>query len=251
MDTRFSGKAALVTGTASGIGRETALRLAAEGAEVFCTDVAEEGLNATVADISEAGGKAIGSLCDVSDPDACKAAVAAAVAAFGKLDLLANIAGIAIFDHCTELSVEQWSRVLAINLSGTFFMSQAAVPHLLDSGGNIVNMASSAGLAGMAYGAAYCASKGGVVLLTKSMGVELAHRGVRVNCICPGGVATPLTINLRFPEDASPSLMERMRAPDTRFAQPAEIAALVAYLGSDEARHVNAAAVAIDAGQTA
>jgi meso-butanediol dehydrogenase/(S,S)-butanediol dehydrogenase/diacetyl reductase len=247
---RFEGKAALVTGAASGIGRATAERLGAEGADVLCTDVDAAGLEQTCETIRKCGCRARARVFDVSDAEACRAAVAAGVAELGRLDALCNVAGIGIYGHASDLSPEQWNRVIGVNLSGTFFMSQAALPHLLDTRGAIVNVASSAGLVGVAYAAAYCASKGGVVQLTRSMAVEHAHRGLRVNCVCPGGVDTPLTRAFRPPEGARRELLMRM-ALVPALGAPAEIAGAIAYLASDEARYVNGAALAIDGGQTA
>jgi NAD(P)-dependent dehydrogenase (short-subunit alcohol dehydrogenase family) len=248
--TRFEGKAVLVTGAASGIGRATAERLAAEGAHVLCTDLNGDGLEQACDAIRKAGGRACARVLDVSDAEACRAAVAAAIAELGRLDALCNVAGIGIHGHAADLTAEQWNRVIGVNLSGTFFMSQAALPHLLETRGAIVNVASSAGLVGIAYSAAYCASKGGVVLLTRSMAVEFAHRGLRVNCVCPGGVDTPLTRAFRPPEGARRELLMRMALVPV-LAAPGEIAGAVAYLASDEARYVNGAALAIDGGQTA
>jgi len=248
---RFDGKTALVTGAASGIGRATALRLAAEGARVWLADIDTVALAATADQVRSAGGLASTGRLDVREPGVCRDAVAAAVASLGRLDVLCNVAGIGVYGHSTAISPDEWDRVIAVNLSGTFFMSQAALPHLLETRGNIVNLASSAGRVGVAYAAAYCASKGGVVLLTRSLAVEFAHRGVRVNCVCPGGVDTPLTRAFRAPEGARPELMARMSSLSGGLARPEEIAATVAYLASDEARFINGAAVSIDGGQTA
>jgi meso-butanediol dehydrogenase/(S,S)-butanediol dehydrogenase/diacetyl reductase len=248
---RFEDKTALVTGAASGIGRASALRLAAEGARVWLADVDAAALATTAEAVREAGGTAATRVLDVRDPAACRAAVDAAAAELGRLDALCNVAGIGVYDHATRVSVEDWNRVIAVNLSGTFFMSQAALPHLLETRGNIVNLASSAGVTGVAYASAYCASKGGVVLLTRSLAVEFAHRGVRVNCVCPGGVDTPLTRAFRAPEAARGELLARMSSLSGRMAKPEEIAAAVAYLASDEARYVTGAVFSIDGGQTA
>jgi meso-butanediol dehydrogenase/(S,S)-butanediol dehydrogenase/diacetyl reductase len=160
------------------------------------------------------------------------------------------VAGVGIYGHAADYPVEDWHRTIAVNLSGTFFMSQAALPHLLETKGAIVNVASSAGLMGVAYAAAYSASKGGVVLLTRSMAVEFAHAGLRVNCLCPGGVDTPLLRSYRVPEGARPDLMARMSLVPT-LGSPGEIAGAAAYLASDEARYVNGAVLSIDGGQVA
>ncbi len=247
---RFAGKTVLVTGAASGIGRAAAERLAAEGARVLCADLNEAAVKEAVDAIQKAGGDATASTCDVSDPEACRSIVADAVAAFGHLDVLCNVAGVGLHEHATQITVEQWNRVIAVNLSGTFFTCQAAIPHLLETQGNIVNTASSAGIMGVAYTSAYAASKGGVVMLTKALAVEYGRRGLRVNCICPGGVDTPLARGFAPPEDADPHLLQRMQL-EPRLAEPSEIAAAFAYLASDEARYVNGAAFSIDGGQVA
>jgi meso-butanediol dehydrogenase / (S,S)-butanediol dehydrogenase / diacetyl reductase len=247
---RFEDRVALVTGAASGIGRATAQRLASEGAAVFCADVDEAGLADTLAKIGAARGRSASRIVDVADPAAARGAVAAAVDRFGGLDVLCNIAGVGSFQHTSDVTPEEWQRVVGINLSGTFYMSQAALPHLLERRGNIVNLASTAGLIGQAYNAAYCASKGGVVLLTKSLGVEFARHGLRVNCLCPGGVDTPFTKAFGVPEGADVELIGRLTLV-RKLASPEDIAAAVAFIASDEARFINAAALPVDAGMTA
>ena len=172
MSRRFEGMAALVTGAASGIGRATAKLLAGEGARVACADIGEEKLAEATEEIREGGGEAIAIALDVADSDSCNAAVARCIDEWGGLGVLANVAGVLKLEHADQLSDEDWTRVIGINLSGTFFMSRAAIPHLLDGGGSIVNVASLAGLKGQAYGSAYCASKAGVVALTRVMAVE-------------------------------------------------------------------------------
>jgi NAD(P)-dependent dehydrogenase (short-subunit alcohol dehydrogenase family) len=247
---RFEGKVALVTGAASGIGRATALRLAEEGARVFCGDLSEAGLAETVAAIRDVGGEATSRRLDVSSHEEARGGVADALSRYGRLDVLCNIAGVGSFQHTTDVTPDEWTRVLGVNLNGTFFMSQAAIPALLERSGNIVNLASSAGLIGQAYNAAYCASKGGVVLLTKSLGVEYARRGLRVNCLCPGGVDTPFTKSFGVPEGADVELIRRLSLVP-KLAGAADVAAAVAFIASDEGRFINAAAIPIDLGMTA
>lgn len=247
---RFEGKVALVTGAASGIGHATVLRLAGEGAAVMATDVNDAGLQELVAASAATGGKLATQSCDVSDFSQAQAAVEAAVATFGGLDVLCNIAGIGTFMNTSEVTPEQWGRVIGVNLTGTFFMSQAALPHLLERRGAIVNMGSTASLIGQAYSAAYCASKGGVLQLTKSMAVEFARQGLRVNCLCPGGVTTPLAAGFRPPAGADIDLIRRLVLVAEK-CQPGEIAAAVAYLASEEARYVNGAFLSIDGGLVA
>ena len=250
MSTRFEGRVAIVTGAASGVGRETAERLAAEGATVVAVDRDAGGLEVTVAGIVERDGRAEARGLDVTDPDASTALVDAVAAEHGRLDVLANVAGVLRFAHATEHTRADWDQTLAVNLSGPWFLMQAALPHLELTRGSIVNVASAAGLVGQAYTAAYCASKGGLVLLTKALAVEYASRKVRVNCVCPGQVDTNLLADFAFPEGADQRLLDKL-LPLVRGAAPEEIATLIAYLASDEARYVTGSAFPIDGGQTA
>ena len=252
---RLQGKRALVTGAASGIGRATALRLASEGARVHCADLQQEACDETAAAIREAGGAASSAALDVSDPDACQAAVGAATSELGGLDLLCNIAGILRSAHSATFPIEQWNQMIAVNLSGTFFMTRAALPALeADGGGAIVNMASVAGLQGVPYGAAYSASKAGVIGLTRSVAAEYSRRRVRVNAVCPGGVMTPMTsagFNVEGEGEIDPKVLTKLAPMMPRVAKPEEIAGLVAYLCSDEASYMTGTTVTIDGGQIA
>ncbi len=247
---RFDGKVVLITGAGSGMGRAVALRLAGEGARVFGIDVSVDGLAGTAKRVSEAGGAMQTGICDVSRRDDCFAAVDACIAAFGRLDVLANVAGILRVAHAHEMPQRDWDQVIGVNLSGPFFMSQAALPRLLESRGNIVNVASNAGLMGQAYTAAYCASKAGLVSLTKSLAMEYVKRGIRINCVCPAGTQTALTASAKFPSDVDPQLM--MRYSGFRgMSQPDEIAAVIAFVASDEAGSMHGSIVQADQGVTA
>jgi len=248
---RLEGRRALVTGAGSGIGGATARRLAVEGAAVFAVDVNEKGCRETADAITAAGGRAFAARCDVSKSADCNATVAAAVEALGGLDILCNVAGVLSQRVSTKCSDEEWQRVVDVNLSGTFFMCRAALPHLAHARGAIVNLASIAGIQGVPYAAAYCASKGGVLMLTKALAVEFAKSGPRVNCICPGGVATPMTANYRRDAELDASLSTHISPRMPTIAQPEEIAALAAYLASDETRFMTGSSVSIDGGQTA
>lgn len=247
---RFKRKVVLVTGAASGIGRETAIRLASEGANLTLCDIDEVGLAKTVNDCQLPNNTVVAQYCDVASHDSCAAAVNATVETHGQLDVLCNIAGIAQLKHFTDITVEEWQRMLGINLSSVFYLCQLAMPHLLKSKGNIVNLSSSAGLIGQAYTASYTATKAAVVNLSKSLAVEYSKQGVRVNALCPGSVKTPLAANIVMPEAIDHGLLGKM-FPMLDAAQPSEIAAAVAYLASDEARFITGAALPIDGGQTA
>lgn len=247
---RFAGKAVVVTGAASGIGRATARRLASEGGRVACLDIAVDAIEKLAADISESGGQAVAVRCDVSDHAQVQAAVAAAVEAYGPTDVLCNIAGIGRYYHSTEMTPDEWQRIMNVNLNGTWFVAQAVLPHMLDRGGVIINTASTSGLAAQPYQAAYCASKGGVVMLTKALALEYWDRKLRVNAIAPGGVDTPIIQDFaQMPEGADMNRIMRYVSP-MGFCQPEDLASLYAYVGSDEAHYMTGSVVLMDGGMT-
>ena len=246
---RFEGRNAIVTGAASGIGRAVAVRLAAEGASLVIGDRNAAGLDETAAMIGDAADPFP---FDVADPAACADIVARAVSRGGKLDILCNIAGVLDFAPLDQFTPDRWARVIGVNLGGTFFMTQAAAPHLVATRGCIVNMASAAGLVGVPYNAPYTASKHGVVGLTRALALEYASRGVRINCICPTGVKTPM-VAAPPPEGVDWTAVMRS-APwlnDAEMCEPEDIADAVAFLASSEARMVTGVAFPVDGGQTA
>ncbi|HEY8534201.1 MAG TPA: SDR family oxidoreductase [Micromonospora sp.] len=238
-DGRYTGQVALVTGAASGVGRATARRLAAEGARVVCVDL--------VADDAGLGADALPIAADVRDEEAVRRAVARAVDWGGRLDLVVTAAGVASFGHTVDVSLAEWERLIAVNLTGTFLVIRSALPHLQQSKGAIVTIASLAGVRGFRYSAAYSASKGGVVALSRALAVECAPLGVRVTCLCPGSVDTPLRSNLAPVPNADPRLLAHGRAlVDPPVATPEEIAAAIAFLGSPEARFATGAVLRMD-----
>jgi NAD(P)-dependent dehydrogenase (short-subunit alcohol dehydrogenase family) len=247
---RFLGRTALVTGGGSGLGAATARRLAAEGAHVACLDVAGEAAERTAMAIREAGGAAGAWAVDVADASAVGDAVTAAAAALGRPSVVVNCAGIGRFYHSHEMPVADWQRIIGVNLTGTFFVCRAALPFLLDGGGVIVNVASNAGLMAQPYSAAYCASKGGVVQLTRALADEYLERGVRVNCVAPGGIDTPLQDAFRnAPEGIDFKKLGKIRTP-LGTSKPEEIAAWIAFVASDEGRYMTGSVVSIDGGLT-
>lgn len=243
--TRFEGKVALVTGAGSGIGRAVALRLASEGARVFCVDLFEQGVTATKAQIEAAGGRAEAHACDVSDEAAVRACVQSCVAACGRIDHLSNMAGILRFDHFHELALADFRRIIEVNLYGTFMMCREAIPHLLATKGNIVNAASTSSLAGLPWGGAYSASKGAVLAMTRTIAVEYGRAGLRANCVCPGDIATPMSKSPRMPKGADFSWMARCSALNGPKG-PEVVAGVIAMLASEDGAHINGEDIRVD-----
>jgi len=233
---RFEGKRALVTGASGGVGRSTVELLEEEGARVVGLDLAEaEGVLA----------------CDVSDEASVRAAVAEAVRRLEGLDVVVNVAGIDRFRRFEDLDVATWQQHLGVNLTGPMLVTHAALPALRESRGNVVTIASIAGLRAQPYQAAYCASKAGVVMLMKSLALELAADGIRVNTICPGGVQTDLPTNAaaEHPDtDLDWGLLMETAGARYGFMPPRDIADAVAYLASDAAASVTGAVLSVDRG---
>lgn len=245
---RMEGKAALVTGAASGLGRACAVKLAAAGAQVFLVDRDLAGMEETAGLI---GGQDVAiHQVDLADPAATRAPIEQAVARFGRLDALCNVAGLIRMAHSHEMPPEQVQQMLSVNLIAPFLLSQAAIPHLLASGGTIVNVASSAAFIGEAYAAAYCASKAGLVAMTKAMAMEYSKQNIRINAVAPGGMMTNIATNMQFPEGADFDLVRRYTGL-RGLVEVADVADMVCLLASEAGRGFHGACITIDAGITA
>ncbi|OBF86114.1 oxidoreductase [Mycobacterium sp. 852002-51163_SCH5372311] len=244
--TALRDKIALVTGASSGLGAETARLLSHRGATVFGIARDADRLAAVFADVE---GGAYASV-DVVSAQACSGAVEQCVARFGGLDVLINIAGRHQMRRTELMSDEDWTDDLATNLSGPFYLCRAALPHLLARGGNIVNVASIAGVEGQAYSAGYCAAKHGLIGLTRALAVEYTADRLRVNAVCPGGMLTPQIEQFSAPEHPNYDLIMRSAAP-RGMMQPGDVANVIAFLASDDAAAVHGAVYRVDNGKGA
>jgi len=244
-------RSVLVTGGASGIGRAAALLLAREGAAVTVVDRAADAADDTAREITSAGGSAIAASADVGNEGDVAAVVRSAVDAFGGLDGAVTSAGVfhgGDLKPLGEVELDDFLFVLQVNLAGTFLAIKHAVPHLVERRGAVVTVASTAALKGHGYGSGYTASKGGVAALTRLAAVQYGPEGVRVNCICPGGVNTPMTGGTF----ETPQAQERARrtVPLGRYAQPEDIADVAVFLLGDDARHLTGSTLAVEGGAT-
>ena len=247
---RLEDKVAIITGAASGIGKATAKLFAAHGAKVVVADIDEDGGNQTVTDIQDAGNEAIFVQTDVTVKADTDQMVAQTLKIYGKLDILLNSAGIAMRLPVAELPEEDWHRCLDVNLNGVFLCAKAAIPAMQkNGGGSIINMSSIYGIVGADVRAAYVASKGAVTNLTRGMALDYAEDNIRVNCICPGFVETPLVAGVIKTPDEYQKLANKH--PMRRLGQPEEIAYGALYLASDESVFVTGIALPIDGGYTA
>jgi meso-butanediol dehydrogenase / (S,S)-butanediol dehydrogenase / diacetyl reductase len=242
----LEGKVALITGTSSGLGAATATLFAERGASVFGIARDAERMAAVFAEVP--GGKYAS--VDITTPAACRQAVADCVSEFGRLDVLVNVAGFHQMRHTPTMSDDDWERDLAVNLNGPFYLCRAALPHLLETAGNIVNVASIAGVEGEVYSAGYCAAKHGLIGLTRALAVEFTKAKIRVNAVCPGGMPTAQTTEFQAPDNADWDLILRIASP-RGFMETADVAKTIAFLASDDAAAIHGAVYRVDNGKGA
>jgi len=252
--TRLAGKVALITGGGTGIGRATALAFACQGANVAVAGRRLEKVKEVAGEIKKQGGAALALQCDVTRAKDAERTVAETAKKFGKVNVLVNNAGTLSVSTVDTISEEDWNRVITVNLKGPFLMSRAALKEFRKVGGGaIVNIGSVLGLVAMKDRAAYCASKGGVTMLTKAMALDHAHENVRVNCICPSIVETELVKGL-FDDSEQGRRLKQSRVgtiPLGRFGKPMDVAELAVFLASEESSWITGAAIPLDGGLTA
>jgi NAD(P)-dependent dehydrogenase (short-subunit alcohol dehydrogenase family) len=251
---KLSGKSAIVTGAAGGIGRATAIALAAEGARVALVDVNAEGVTVAAAAIQAAGGQALALAADITDEARVRSLVARVVEEWGGVDILFNNAGVIRRTTVTETTVEEWDRVFAVNVKAIFLMCKHVIPIMAaHGGGSIINTGSGWGLKGGGRAISYCASKGAVVNLTRALAIDHGPQGIRVNSVNPGDVDTGMLRDeaRQLGRDTESFLAEAADRPLGRTGRPEEIAAAVVWLASDEASYVTGAALSVDGGGNA
>jgi NAD(P)-dependent dehydrogenase (short-subunit alcohol dehydrogenase family) len=246
----MAGKVAFITGAARGLGREIALALGRDRHRLYLADVLGERLDATAGELRELGYEVITRQTDVSVRQECCDAIADCVGRFGELSVLINCAAIMRMEHFTDTSEETWNRILAVNLSGPFFLCQAALPHLIAARGNLVNVASSNGLMGTAYTGPYSATKAALINLTKTLAVEYAEEPIRVNAVCPGPMATEIASGVMPPATIKHDKIVRYSG-QRGMGSAAEVANVVAFLASDAAAGVHGAIWTADLGTSA
>jgi NAD(P)-dependent dehydrogenase (short-subunit alcohol dehydrogenase family) len=248
---RLANKVALITGAGSGMGRATAVLFAQEGARVAVADVSEQGIDQTVAEIKAAGGQAIGVQADVSKTQDVQRMVAATVERLGPPTVLYNNAGIeGESAYLSKMPEEAFDKVIAINLRGVFLGMKYTIPHMIKAGGgSIINQASIAGLIGVRGGAGYAAAKAGVIAMTRVAAVENGRYNIRVNCICPGAIETPMAVRIRRGAEPKQSAINRISVLE-RMGRPEEIARMALFLASDEGSFATGAPFIVDGGWT-
>lgn len=247
----MTGRVALVTGAAAGLGRATAIRLAEVGADVAVLDVAEAGLAETAEAIRALGRRALELPLSLAERANCALAVERTVAEFGRLDALCNVAGVMLPGPTLDNSDADWDLTMKVNLEAPFFTIRAALPHLLEAKGAVVNVTSCAAFQGQAYFAAYCASKAGLTNMTKALAMEFMHQPIRINAVAPGGMMTGLTAGMARLKDADRSLLSRIASVRPELCEVEDVAECVAFLATDAARGYHGSCIQIDAGVTA
>jgi meso-butanediol dehydrogenase/(S,S)-butanediol dehydrogenase/diacetyl reductase len=242
----LEGKIAFVTGASSGLGAETARLLSRQGATVFGIGRDTTRLSEVFADVDHGSYASV----DVASAQACEDAIEQCVREWGGLDILINVAGRHQMRRTESMTVDDWTQDLAVNLSGPFHLCRAALPHLLQRGGNVVNVSSIAGVEGQAYSAGYCAAKHGLIGLTRALAVEYTADRLRVNAVCPGGMLTPQIEHFSPPENPNYDLIMRTASP-RGFMQPLDVANVIAFLASDAAAAIHGAVYRVDNGKGA
>jgi NAD(P)-dependent dehydrogenase (short-subunit alcohol dehydrogenase family) len=246
----MKGKVALVTGAASGLGRAVAYALGRAGADVCVVDVNAAALEETATALRALGVGALVHATDLSVRDNCVGAVAAALSGLGRLDALCNVAGIIVMCNAHEMRAVDYERTIAVNLSAPFYLIQAAIPHLLETHGAVVNVTSSAAFVGEAYAVAYCATKAGLTHMTKALAMEYVHKPIRFNAVAPGGMATNIGNTIKMPEGVDYALVKRYTGL-RGLIEVDDAAELIAFLASDAGRSFHGACINIDRGVTA
>jgi NAD(P)-dependent dehydrogenase (short-subunit alcohol dehydrogenase family) len=247
----LEGKVAMVTGAASGIGRGISLRLGEMGAVVAILDIEETKGRESAAEIEAGGGKTVFVKCDVRNASDCRHAVETIIKRSSKIDILCNCAGIAIRKDIVDLTEDEWDLALDVTLKGIYLLSREVVPHMIrNGGGSIINIGSGWSLKGGPKAASYCAAKGGVVNLTRAMAIDHGKHNIRVNCVCPGDVDTPMLLSecAQLGEDKEAFMREAANRPLARVGTPDDIANAVLFLASPMSSWITGAALVVDGG---
>lgn len=246
---RFTNKVVLVTGASSGIGSATAKRIASEGGLIFGIGRDENGLASTSNEIKEKGGSVAVSQCDITIPQACRKAVTDCMSHYGRIDVLINCAGGHVFRALHEITDETWLSDIATNLGGSFFLSQAAIPEIIKNNGNIVNIGSLASIEGQPYSSTYCSAKHGIIGLTKSLALEFINDSIRINAVCPGGTNTPQFEKVGMPDNGDIDLI-MTTAAKRGVSEPEDIASVIAFIASDDAKAIHGSVYMADLGKS-